>query len=208
MLAFGPDACLYAGIGDGGSEGDPNNNGQNLSSLLGKLLRLNPDTGGACSNGIINPFVLVGGAQQVWSLGLRNPWRFSFDRITGDLYIGDVGQGAREEINVAIAPNAGRQANYGWRLMEGSLCFNPLQQLQLRRPYVAGARLSAPQWGLFSDRRVCVSGIRQAGPSRHVFLCRFLRGICEEFPLSERSTHRANRMAVTQSAGRFCDELR
>ena len=125
MLAFGPDACLYAGIGDGGSEGDPSNNGQNLSSLLGKLLRLNPDTGGACSNGIINPFVLAGGAQQVWSLGLRNPWRFSFDRITGDLYIGDVGQGAREEIDVAIAPNAGRQANYGWRLMEGSLCFNP-----------------------------------------------------------------------------------
>lgn len=125
MLAFGPEGCLYAGIGDGGDSGDPNNNGQNLSSLLGKLLRLNPDTGGACSNGIINPFILIGGAQQVWSLGLRNPWRFSFDRQTGDLYIGDVGQGAREEIDVAVAPNAGRQANYGWRLMEGSLCFNP-----------------------------------------------------------------------------------
>jgi hypothetical protein len=125
MLAFGPDGCLYAGIGDGGDSGDPNNNGQNLSSLLGKLLRLNPDTGGACSNVIINPFILVGGAQQVWSLGLRNPWRFSFDRITGDLYIGDVGENVREEIDVAIAPNAGRQANYGWRLMEGTLCFNP-----------------------------------------------------------------------------------
>lgn len=125
MLAFGPDACLYAGIGDGGSEGDPNNNGQNPFSLLGKLVRLNPSTGGACSNVIINPFVLGGGAQQVWSLGLRNPWRFSFDRITGDLYIGDVGQDAREEIDVAVTPNAGRQANYGWRLMEGRLCFNP-----------------------------------------------------------------------------------
>ena len=125
MLAFGPDGCLYAGIGDGGDAGDPNNNGQNRSSLLGKLLRLNPDTGGACSNVIINPFILVGGAQQVWSLGLRNPWRFSFDRITADLYIGDVGQDAREEIDVAVAPNAGRQANYGWRLMEGFLCFNP-----------------------------------------------------------------------------------
>lgn len=125
MMAFGTDGCLYAGIGDGGSEGDPNNNGQNLSSLLGKLLRLDPSTGGACTNGIINPFVLVGGAQQVWSLGLRNPWRFSFDSITGDLYIGDVGQDAREEIDVAVAPNAGRQDNYGWRLMEGSLCFNP-----------------------------------------------------------------------------------
>lgn len=125
MLAFGPDGCLYAGIGDGGDSGDLNNNGQNLVSLLGKLLRLNPDTGGACSNVIINPFILVGGAQQVWSLGLRNPWRFSFDRQTGDLYTGDVGESAREEIDVAVAPNAGRQANYGWRLMEGFLCFNP-----------------------------------------------------------------------------------
>jgi len=125
MLAFGPDACLYAGIGDGGGGGDPNNNGQNQFSLLGKLLRLNPSTGGACSNVIINPFLLGGGAPQVWSLGLRNPWRFSFDRQTGDLYIGDVGESAREEIDVAVAPNAGRQANYGWRLMEGFLCFNP-----------------------------------------------------------------------------------
>jgi glucose/arabinose dehydrogenase len=125
MLAFGPDACLYAGVGDGGSGGDPNNNGQNQFSLLGKLLRLNPDTGAPCNNVILNPFLLGGGAQQVWSLGLRNPWRFSFDRQTGDLYIGDVGQSAREEIDVAVAPNAGRQANYGWRLMEGFLCFNP-----------------------------------------------------------------------------------
>lgn len=126
MLAFGPDGCLYAGVGDGGSGGDPNNNGQNLSSLLGKLLRLNPSTGGPCSNVIINPFILTGGAQQVWSLGLRNPWRFSFDSQTGDLYIGDVGQNEREEINVSPGPtNAGRGLNYGWRLMEGTLCFNP-----------------------------------------------------------------------------------
>ena len=125
MLAFGPDGCLYAGIGDGGGSGDPSNNGQNLSSLLGKLLRLNPDTGGACNNVINNPFVPVGGAQQVWSLGLRNPWRFSFDRQIGDIYIGDVGQREREEINVSLAPNAGRQTNYGWRLMEGFLCFKP-----------------------------------------------------------------------------------
>lgn len=124
MLAFGPDGCLYAGVGDGGAGGDPNNNGQNQFSLLGKLLRLNPSTGGACNNVIINPF-FIGGAQAVWSLGLRNPWRFSFDRQTGDLYIGDVGQDAREEINVSLAPNAGRALNYGWRLMEGFLCFNP-----------------------------------------------------------------------------------
>jgi glucose/arabinose dehydrogenase len=123
MLAFGPDDCLYAGVGDGEDAGDPNNNGQNTFSLLGKLLRLNPDTGGACSN--TNPFIVGGGAPQVWSFGLRNPWRFSFDGQTGDLYIGDVGQNAREEIDVSVAPNAGRQLNYGWRLMEGFLCFNP-----------------------------------------------------------------------------------
>ena len=147
MLAFGPDGCLYAGVGDGGSGGDPSNNGQNQFSLLGKLLRLNPNTGGPCGNIIINPFLLGGGAQEVWSLGLRNPWRFSFDRQTGDLYIGDVGQNEREEINVSLAPNAGRGLNYGWRLMEGSLCFNPssncdpgnLTLPELDYPHLSGA---------------------------------------------------------------------
>ena len=124
MLAFGPEGCLYAGVGDGGSGGDPNNNGQNQNTRLGKLLRINPVTGGPCVNNTFNPFV-GGGAPEVWSLGLRNPWRFSFDRQTSDLYIGDVGQGAREEIDVSPAPNAGRALNYGWRLMEGLFCFNP-----------------------------------------------------------------------------------
>ncbi len=124
MLAFGPDGCLYTAVGDGGSSGDPNNNSQNLASRLGKLLRINPTTPGtACTSGTVNPFVLSGGDQLVWSYGLRNPWRFSFDGA--DLYIGDVGQGAREEINVSQGPNAGRGLNYGWRLMEGSACFNP-----------------------------------------------------------------------------------
>ena len=123
MLAFGPDGCLYAGIGDGGSGGDPNNNAQNLTSRLGKLLRIDPATGDACTNGPQNPFVLSGGHPLVWSYGLRNPWRFSFDG--DDLYIGDVGQNAREEIDVSTGLNAGRGLNYGWRLMEGSACFNP-----------------------------------------------------------------------------------
>ncbi len=124
MLAFGPDGCLYAAVGDGGSSGDPNNNAQNLASRLGKLLRIDPTAPGtACTSGTVNPFVLSGGDQLVWSYGLRNPWRFSFDGA--DLYIGDVGQGAREEINVSQGPNAGRGLNYGWRLMEGSACFNP-----------------------------------------------------------------------------------
>jgi len=124
MLVFGSDGCLYAGVGDGGGSGDPNNNGQTIGVRLGKILRINSDTGGSCTNS--NPFFVFGGdAQQVWSFGLRNPWRFSFDRLTNDLYIGDVGQGAREEINVSPAPNAGRALNYGWRFMEGFLCFNP-----------------------------------------------------------------------------------
>ena len=123
MLAFGPDGCLYAGIGDGGSGGDPNNNAQNLSSRLGKLLRIDPATGDACTSRPQNPFVVSGGHPLVWSYGLRNPWRFSFDGE--DLYIGDVGQKAREEINVSTGLDAGRGVNYGWRRMEGSACFNP-----------------------------------------------------------------------------------
>lgn len=124
MLAFGPDGCLYAGVGDGGGSGDPNNNAQSLASSLGKILRIDPATpGAACTSGGVNPFVLTGGNQLVWSYGLRNPWRFAFD---GDnLYIADVGQATREEINVSPGPNAGRGLNYGWRLMEGSACFDP-----------------------------------------------------------------------------------
>lgn len=124
MLAFGPDGCLYAGVGDGGGSGDPNNNAQSLASSLGKMLRIDPATpGAACTSGGVNPFVLTGGNQLIWSYGLRNPWRFAFD---GDnLYIADVGQATREEINVSSGPNAGRGLNYGWRLMEGSACFDP-----------------------------------------------------------------------------------
>lgn len=125
MLAFGPDRCLYAGVGDGGGEGDPDNHAQDRSQLLGKILRLDPENGGACANGIPNPFGAANERPEIWSLGLRNPFRFSFDRLTGDLYIGDVGEDAREEIDVSRAPNAGRGLNFGWRLMEGFACFNP-----------------------------------------------------------------------------------
>lgn len=125
MLVFGPDGCLYAGTSNGGGGGDPNDNAQNSFSGLGKILRLNPDTGRACSSIMTNPFFIGRGVPEVWSLGLRDPWRFSFDRVTNDLYIANVGQAGREEINVSPTPNAGRGLNYGWRLMEGFLCFNP-----------------------------------------------------------------------------------
>ena len=125
MLAFGPDGCLYAGVGDGGSEGDPHNNAQSKTSLLGKILRLNPLTGDPCALVTSNPYVLPGGLPEVWSYGLRNPYRFSFDRTTGDLYIGDVGGSKREEVDAVQAPTAGKGINFGWNIMEGTLCFNP-----------------------------------------------------------------------------------
>jgi len=120
QLAFGPDSLLYIGSGDGGSGGDPLGNAQNTASLLGKLLRLDVLSGAAPLIPGGNPF-----GNEVWAYGLRNPWRFSFDRQTGDLYLADVGQGTREEINFQPA-GSGTGANYGWNIMEGSLCFlNP-----------------------------------------------------------------------------------
>lgn len=123
MIAFGPDGYLYIGMGDGGSGGDPQNHGQNPKTLLGTLLRVdvdNPDEGKAYGIPADNPFVDgVNGAPEVWAYGLRNPWRFSFDSETGDLYIADVGQNEREEINFLAAGSAGGQ-NYGWRVFEGT----------------------------------------------------------------------------------------
>ncbi|MEA2987535.1 MAG: hypothetical protein QOG83_246 [Alphaproteobacteria bacterium] len=122
-LLFGPDGCLYAGIGDGGSGGDPFNNGQNLNTLLGKIIRISPADGTPCAAAPGNPFVGVAGARgEIWALGVRNPWRITFDRQTGDLLIADVGQGAREEVNVQPAGVAGR--NYCWRRKEGTLIFD------------------------------------------------------------------------------------
>jgi hypothetical protein len=124
QLAFGPDGFLYIGKGDGGSGGDPFNNAQNPASLLGKILRIDVESG------VIpyaippsNPFVQTPGSRgEIWALGLRNPWRFSFDRQTGDLFIADVGQSAFEEVDFQPAGSAGGQ-NYGWRIMEGAHCF-------------------------------------------------------------------------------------
>jgi glucose/arabinose dehydrogenase len=127
MIAFGPDGKLYIGTGDGGSGGDPQGNAQNRNSLLGKILRLTVNENGQASIPADNPFVGQSGARgEVWSYGLRNPWRFSFDRQTGDLYIADVGQNAREEVDVATqASGLGRGANFGWNTMEGNACYSP-----------------------------------------------------------------------------------
>ncbi len=125
QLAFGPDGYLYVGMGDGGSANDPENYAQNLGSLLGKLLRLDVDQGDPYGVPQSNPFINQEGARpEIWSYGWRNPWRFSFDSATGDMYIGDVGQNQYEEIDFEPAGAPGG-LNYGWRLMEGSHCFNP-----------------------------------------------------------------------------------
>ncbi|GHC54689.1 glucose dehydrogenase [Ulvibacter litoralis] len=125
-IAFGPDGYLYIAAGDGGSSGDPENRAQNTSVLLGKLLRLDIDTPAPPNNYSIpsdNPFAgSTTHAQEIWAYGLRNPWRFSFDSITGDIWIGDVGQGDVEEIDRAQSSEGG--LNYGWRCYEGSQTYN------------------------------------------------------------------------------------
>jgi glucose/arabinose dehydrogenase len=117
-LAFGPDGYLYIGLGDGGSEGDPLGNGQNLQTLLGKMLRIDVDHGDPYTIPSDNPFVKGGGLPEIWTYGLRNPWRFSFDRLTGDLFIADVGQDAWEELDVIPAGTSGGM-NFGWNYYEG-----------------------------------------------------------------------------------------
>jgi glucose/arabinose dehydrogenase len=129
-IEFGPDGYLYIGTGDGGSGGDPNNHGQALNTLLGKLLRIDVDHAAAGLAYAIpdgNPFIGQAGKRgEIWSYGLRNPYTFSFDRETHDLWIADVGQDAYEEVDLArAAGGGGRGVNYGWSVMEGNHCYKP-----------------------------------------------------------------------------------
>lgn len=120
MVAFGLDGLLYIALGDGGAGGDPGNFGQNREELLGKILRIDLDQGFPYAIPKDNPFVSGGGRPEIFAYGFRNPWRFSFDRKTGKLWAGDVGQNSWEEIDVVE-----RGKNYGWRIMEGRHCFSP-----------------------------------------------------------------------------------
>jgi glucose/arabinose dehydrogenase len=135
QLQFGPDGYLYAGVGDGGSEGDPHRNGQSLSTRLAKLLRIDPRRHGRRPYAVprTNPFRNRRGARrEIWAYGLRNPWRFSFDRRTGALVIADVGQDKYEEID--FARHRGRGANYGWSAYEGFRRYNGGRARHKHRP--------------------------------------------------------------------------
>jgi glucose/arabinose dehydrogenase len=121
QMAFGPDGFLYIGTGDGGSGGDPQGNGQKLSTLLGKMLRIDIDHGAPYTIPPDNPFAGVGGARgEIWAYGFRNPWRFSFDKTTKRLWVGDVGQDNWEEVDIVT-----KGGNYGWVIMEGNHCYPP-----------------------------------------------------------------------------------
>jgi glucose/arabinose dehydrogenase len=127
QVVFGPDGYLYVMLGDGGSAGDPGDRGQSLADLLGSILRIQPLEGGGYAVPPDNPFVGMPNVRpEIWSYGLRNPWRVDLDPVTGDLYVADVGQGKWEEVSVSTAAaGAGRGVNFGWRIMEGPECFNP-----------------------------------------------------------------------------------
>lgn len=152
-IDFGADGHLYIAVGDGGGGGDPLNNAQNKDTLLGKMLRIDVNgddfTGDANRDYAIpddNPFAAASGRDEIWATGLRNPWRASFDRTTGDLYIGDVGQGEREEINFQSGGSAGGE-NYGWRIREGTLPFAGGSTAGLTDPVLDYGHLAAPDGG-------------------------------------------------------------
>jgi glucose/arabinose dehydrogenase len=158
MLAFGPDGYLYIGLGDGGSEGDPGNRAQSPNSLLGKILRIDINgTSGTRPYRIpsTNPYVGRAGLDQIWQLGLRNPWRFSFDKATGNLWIGDVGQDRYEEVDRAIrtSTGAGRGVNWGWRVMEGFHCYNPANGCS-----TSGKRLPLLEYSHSTNGRCAITG--------------------------------------------------
>ncbi len=151
-IAFGPDGFLYLATGDGGGSGDPNGNGQNRNSLLGKILRIDPagdsfpadpDRDYRIPAG--NPFADGGGAAEIWAYGLRNPFRASFDAATGNLWIGDVGEGAREEVNLMRAGDGG--ANFGWNVVEGTQNYTGSPQAGFTLPVTEYSHGSGPRQG-------------------------------------------------------------
>ena len=151
-LDFGPDGMLYAALGDGGGSGDQANNAQNTGVLYGKIIRIDPRTDAFPADPLRdyaipagNPFAGGGGMPEIWAYGLRNPFRNSFDPVTGNLWIGDVGQGIREEIDLMRPGDAG--ANFGWRIMEGTAVFNGTPNASLVPPVAEYLHGTGPREG-------------------------------------------------------------
>lgn len=184
LIEFGPDGMLYIGMGDGGSGGDPLEHGQNPNTLLGTLLRIDVD--GATPYGIPanNPWASgTGGRPEVWAIGLRNPWRFSFDHDAGMLYIADVGQNRREEIDAVPANQAG--LNFGWNTMEGSLCYDPMSGCNRNglvlpvHEYVNGADGSCSVTGGYVYRGTAIPALEG-----HYFYGDYCAGFVRSFALA------------------------
>lgn len=123
-IKFGPDGYLYIGMGDGGSGGDPGNRAQNINENLGKMLRIDVNSASPYGIPATNPYVGISGNDEIWAIGLRNPWKFSFNRLNGDLWIADVGQNAIEEINKVSTPATNTGLNFGWRCYEGNVPYD------------------------------------------------------------------------------------
>ena len=194
-LAFGPDGHLCIGMGDGGSGNDPENRAQNLGVLLGKLLRIDPtpSAGGPYTIPSDNPFVDArrqdGARGEIWAFGLRNPWRFSFDRQTGDLWIGDVGQNAVEEVDFAAASSAGGE-NYGWPGMEGTRANKGSRPAGAVDPIFDYLQADG---GCSVVGRLRLPGVGRPRPDRRVPLRRLLRGRRPGRAPGRRVGHRAGR---------------
>jgi hypothetical protein len=187
-IGFGPDGFLYIATGDGGGSGDPFNNGQNRNSLLGKLLRIDvasdafpadPDRDYAIPAG--NPFAAGGGAAEVWAFGLRNPFRNSFDPATGQLWIGDVGQNAREEIDLMRSSDGG--ANFGWNLVEGTVNFAGSPQPGFTLPVAEYAHGTGPREGNSVTGGYVYRGPVEGLRGQYIF-GDFVRGNLWSFPIS------------------------
>jgi hypothetical protein len=175
MLEFGPKGYLHVGVGDGGGVGDPGGNGQNPSTLLGSMLRLDVDGGGP----VPGNYEGGNGATEVWAIGLRNPWRFSFDRETGDLYIGDVGQNAWEEVDV-IGSEATRP-NFGWNTMEGRHCYSPSSGCDMTGLILPVAEYANPSVGRSVTGGYVYRGSAIAGLQGTYFYGDFTSGIIRSF---------------------------
>ena len=181
QLQFGPDGMLYIGMGDGGSGGDPDNHAQDRTTLLGDLLRIDVNAGDPYGIPADNPYASSSQfRREIWAHGLRNPWRFSFDRASGLLFVADVGQNEYEEINAVSAVQAG--VNYGWRLMEGNHCFSPANCAP------AGLQLPVHEYGHHEGCSVTggyvYRGNAVPGIVGHYFYSDYCRGFLRSFRIT------------------------